>query len=366
MNRICVLAITLFVLQGCNNRDLASTKAPTATNPKNIIFMVGDGMGISQITAGMYANGNKTVFERFKTVGLHKTHSSDNIITDSAAGATAFSCGEKTYNGAIAVNDNREPIKTIFEECDERNIKTGLAVSCTVTHATPACFYAHNESRSNYEEIAFDLASSNVNVAIGYGLPQFNERVDQQDLLTTMKDTNWEVYDNLEAVPSGTKERLAVLLPTADPPRVADRPENYLSDATIMALDQLNPGPFMLVIEGAQIDWGGHANDSEYIISEMIDFDETVNKVLDWAEKDGNTLVIVTADHETGGYAINGGRMDSMSTAFTTGHHTAQMVPIFAHGPGAELFAGVYENTEIYEKLLASITMWGEKPKHDQ
>ena len=106
------------------------------------------------------------------------------------------------------------------------------------------------------------------------------------------------------------------------------------------------------MIEGSQIDWGGHANKSDYIITEMLDFDKAIGKVLDFAKKNGETLVIVTADHETGGYSINGGNQDSLITAFTTGYHTADLIPVFAYGPGAQAFGGMYENTAIYDKMM--------------
>ena len=110
------------------------------------------------------------------------------------------------------------------------------------------------------------------------------------------------------------------------------------------------------MIEGAQIDWGGHANDANYIISEMLDFDKSVGAVLDWAEKDGETLVIVTADHETGGFSINlGTTQDTMVTEFTTDYHTAEMIPVFAYGPGSENFSGIYENTAIYGKIKKAL-----------
>lgn len=314
--------------------------------------MVGDGMGLTQITAGMYANGNRTVFERFKVVGLQKTHAAENLITDSAAGATAFACGEKTYNGAISVDVNQQPLKTLFEDCDELGIRTGVAVTSTITHATPACFYAHNVSRRNYWEIALDLAASNMDLAIGYGLPEFNKRPDGQDLVRSMEESGWNVHTSMEmAHQAKDVDRLAVLLAGDEAPRLADRPENYLKDAAMMAIGHLQAEPYMLVVEGSQIDWGGHANESDYIITEMIEFDQTIQAVLDWAEEDGNTLVVVTADHETGGYAINGGNMDSLSTKFTTVNHTGTMVPVFAYGPGSEYFAGVYDNTEIHTRM---------------
>ncbi len=316
-------------------------------------------MGLAQITAGMYARDNTSVFEQFPVVGLIKTHSSDQLITDSAAGATAFSCGQKTYNGAIAVDSNRLPLRTIFEEGDERGYGTGVVVSSTITHATPAAFYAHDESRNNYEAIAEDLVLSGVDVGIGYGKEQFSARTDARDLLAILNERGFQVQDNLEAFDVRKHERQMVLLPGVDPPRANERPKDFLSRGAILAADQLkaNREPFLLVVEGSQIDWAGHANDTEYLIGEMLDFEVALESLIRWAEKDGETLVVVTADHETGGLALTDGDLDQFSVvgSYSTKNHTAVMVPVFAFGPAATLFSGMYDNTAIYTKLRMAL-----------
>lgn len=346
--------------------------APTAHNPKkpvrNVVFVVGDGMGLTQITAGNYAGGNRTVFERFPIVGLHKTHSADDLITDSAAGATAFATGEKTDNGAVSVDPDGAPLRTLFEEGEERGYASGLAVTSTITHATPACFYAHDDSRQHYEAIAEDLALSDVDLAIGYGLEQFNARADGRDLVQVMEERGVRVHTRLDDLKVRRKERQAVLLPGTEPPKVGERPFDFLRQASLAALDQLEAGkePFVLVIEASQIDWGGHANDAEWVVAEQLELERTLQAVLDWVEADGQTLLVVTADHETGGLAIDeggigyvagGGRAEDFAfgTSFTTGGHTAAMIPVFAAGPSAELFAGVYDNTAIHAKLRTAL-----------
>merc|ERR1712127_644568 len=143
---------------------------------KNVIFMVGDGMGVSQITAGMIKNNNHLNLERFPIVGLHKSYSSDNLITDSAAGATAFASGVKTYNGAIGVNPKKKPVKTILEECEEKGMATGMVTTSTIVHATPASFIAHQPSRKMYEEIAADFLKTEIDLFIGGGKKYFDRR----------------------------------------------------------------------------------------------------------------------------------------------------------------------------------------------
>jgi alkaline phosphatase len=327
--------------------------------PRNIILLIGDGMGIGQITAGMYSNDNYLHLERFPVIGLIKTTSADDLITDSAAGATAFSTGKKTYNGAIGVDADTVPQPTILEIAESQGMLTGLVATSEIIHATPASFIAHQYNRLMYEEIAEDFLATEVDLLIGGGMKYFLKRRDKRNLLLEMRENNYFVRNEqfplrkLEVPPS---KKLAYFTANQKPER-KEKGRDYLPDAADFATKFLsersgNRG-FFLMIEGSQIDWGGHANDQEYIVSEMLDFDETVGRVLDFAEQDRHTLVIVTADHETGGFAINrGSEMGELKTGFTTGGHTSNMVPVFAFGPGAELFAGIYDNTQIFHRMM--------------
>ncbi len=334
----------------------------SSAQPRNIILMIGDGMGITQISAGLYMNGNKLNLERFPVIGLHKSYSGDNLVTDSAAGATAFSAGKKTYNGAIAVGMDTLPVETILEVAEKRGLSTGMVSTSTIVHATPASFNAHNRSRANYEEIALDFVTgAEIDFWIGGGKRFFDRRLmDDRNLVEELKAKGYVVGDFLTDLKDikrpSTKKNFAYLTSDKDPLPVAQG-RDYLPLASTMACDYLSEKGgergFFLMIEGSQIDWGGHSNDSDYIITEMIDFDKAVGRVLDFAALDGNTLVIVTADHETGGYAINyGSKMDSIVPAFTSDYHTADLIPVFAYGPGASEFAGIYENTAIHTKMM--------------
>ena len=329
--------------------------------PKNIILMIGDGMGVTQISAGLYSNNNRLNLERFPVLGLHKSYSGDNLVTDSAAGATAFSAGVKTYNGAIAVGMDTLPVKTILEYAEERGMPTGLVATSSIVHATPASFVAHNRYRKNYEDIALDIAEAEVDLLIGGGAKFFNRRKDDRKLSDELKKRGYVVDDYLGdevGTRAPASDRNYAYLTADGEPLPNSQGRNYLSAAVDVATtfldrrDEQNDG-FFLMVEGSQIDWGGHANDSDYIITEMLEFDGAVGKVLDWAARDGETLVIVTADHETGGYAIqNGSAMGNIEGAFTSDYHTADLIPVFAYGPGAERFGGIYENTAIFDKMM--------------
>ncbi len=325
----------------------------TKSRPKKIILMIGDGMGLTHITAGGIAKKTALALEKFRHIGLVKTHST-KLITDSAASATAMATGQKTYNGAIAMDEKQKKLKTIVEMGEENDWATGIVTSTHVTHATPACFFAHQAERRNVNEsVALEFMSTNIEVLMGGGWKYFNNRSDGRDLLAEAEKKGYKVVDKIEKLKDEVPDKTICLISPELPERYKLRGD-FLPQATQKTLEILNNyNQFFVMIEGGQIDWGGHGKNSEYIIEEMLDFDRAVAKALAFAEKDGNTLLIVTADHETGGYAINGGDLKTgeVQGAFTSDYHTGTMVPIFAYGVGAESFAGVYDNTEIFYKL---------------
>jgi len=342
------------------NTSASIKHSPVGQEAKNVILLIGDGMGLAHITAGMYQQAKITQLERISTIGLSKTHAANSLITDSAAAATAFSAGIKTYNGAIGVDMNKVPVETIIEKLQKKNMKTGLVATSTIVHATPASFAAHNENRKNYEEIALDMSDSGVDVMIGGGSKFFNKRADGIDLLNTLKNSGYEVSTDVFRLGRNMHKKL-ICLPYEDAPPSLNkgRSPNFLKTASLKAIERLdhdNDNGYFLMIESSQIDWGGHGNNTDYLVSEMVEFDKVIGAVLDYAEKDGNTLVVITADHECGGFTINKpSTMGSISGKFTTDYHTASMVPVFAYGPGEEKFSGIYNNNDIFFKMLSSL-----------
>lgn len=354
------LALLIFILGSCTVQNRNTSGESTAASsksapPKNIILMIGDGMGLAQVSAGMIANQNKLALEGFSYIGLSKTSSSDNLVTDSAAGATALSTGNKTYNGAIGVGDNKEALETILEIAAKKDLNTGLIATSSITHATPASFYAHQPSRKLDEAIAFDMISAPVDLFMGGGKAFFAEREDDLNLLDSLENKGFTLYDDISVVPENGEGKIACFIAEEQPPAVTDGRGDYLVKASTKALSNLDGDKgFFIMIEGSQIDWQSHSNNSDGTIAEMLDFNKAIKAVLDFAKKDGNTLVIVTADHETGGYSIVGGERNpgKVEGAYTTHGHTASMVPVYAYGPGSESFAGIYENTAIFDKML--------------
>ena len=359
-------ALLAILLLGCNSPKQIAVNPIKATTaipiqapkpPKNIIFLIGDGMGTSQIYGGMIANHNVLALERFKHLGFIKTYSFDNIITDSGAGATAFSIGQKAYNNAIGVSADTMAHETVLESAAKAGKATGIIATSTITHATPASFVAHVPHREMHNEIAWEIVNSPLQLFIGGGRKYFNQRTDGRDLIAEAQQRGFFMVDNEKAMNElPANVRFGALLWEDAAPKKTDGRDDVLPRATSFALDRLsqNEKGFFLMVEGSQIDWGGHANDADYIVQEMIDFDKAVALALDFAEKDGETLVIVTADHETGGFALAGGDFvkGTVKGAFTSTKHTAVMVPVFAFGPGADWFTGIQENTDLYQHMM--------------
>ena len=322
--------------------------------PKNIIFLIGDGMGVSQVFAGLTANKGNLFLENCKYIGFSKTQSANNYVTDSAAGGTALSTGVRTYNGAIGVNSDTIPVKTILEEAEEKGLATGLVSTSTITHATPASFIAHQANRGMYEEIAADFLKTDIDVFIGGGKAHFTQRKDGRNLVEELKQKGYQVEYEMNEIAKITKGKLAGLVEDGDAGRI-DHRKNMLPMATETAINILNNKKkgFFLMVEGSQIDWGGHAGSTVYIVEDMLDFDQVVGKALEFAATDGETLVVITADHETGGMAITGGSFETgmVKAGYPTGGHTATMVPVFSYGPGAEEFIGIMDNTAVHDKM---------------
>ena len=336
------------ILTGC-------TRHETSNTPKNIILMIGDGMGVTHVYAGMMANGGHLNLEQCQYVGFQKTYSHSSDITDSGASATALASGIKTKNGAIGVDPDGNPVKTIIEFAEENGFSTGLLATATITHATPAAFAAHNPERGNYEEIARDISRSGVDVIIGGGRNHFDQRDDGLNLIDSLITRGYYVSDRIDNIPADHKAAIAIFADTMALPPAAEGRGDLLTRSTALAIGRLseNPAGFFLMVEGSQIDWAAHNHDTDYLVSEMIDFDRAVGKAINFAKEDGRTLVIITADHETGGFSILKGGMKSrkIEGAFSTDGHTGVMVPVYAYGPGAEFFTGIYENTDIFKKM---------------
>lgn len=322
--------------------------------PKNVILFIVDGMSLPQMHAALTANKGKLFLDNFKHMGFLKTHSADNYITDSAAGGTALSTGTKTNNGAIGVDVNKKKLTTILEEAENKGLATGLVSTSAITHATPASFIAHQESRNMYEEIAADFLKTDIDVFIGGGYKHFTERKDGRNLAEELKEKGYQVEQDMNSIKNIREGKLAGFTASEHSGRINER-KDMLPEATSTAINILsnNKKGFFLMVEGSQIDWGGHAGSTIYVVEDMLDVDRAIGKALEFASKNKETLVIVTSDHETGGMTILKGNYETgmVEGEFTTGGHTGILVPLMAFGPGAQEFTGIMDNTDVPKKI---------------
>ncbi|MFA6978729.1 MAG: alkaline phosphatase [Ignavibacteriaceae bacterium] len=334
--------------------------AGTPKLPKNIIIMIGDGMGVSQVSMSVLTNPNSS-FKRFPITGFSITCSADKLKTDSAAGGTALACGETTNNGSIGVNKSGKPIQSILDLAKQKNLSTGVVVTSEIVNATPAAFLGHTTNRHESELLAKQISESKTDIVIGGGKQYFlpdssgGKRKDNQNLWRQIEMNGYKVFSSYDDLINSDAQKYYALLEPYDL-KAANQRDYSLSDLTKKALEGLtkNKNGFVLMVEGSQIDHGGHENLQDVLFNELNDFEKAIKTVLDFAESNKETLVLVTADHETGGAAITGGEVDGekMEIDFASKGHTAAMVGVFSYGPQSEIFSGINENYKIGEKLL--------------
>jgi len=356
--------------------------------PQNVIYLIGDGMGFGAVSALLLTADDTTGFEMAPVIGLNETCSANNYVTDSPAGGTALATGTRTCNGFLGVGPDSVQLESILKKAQKMGKKTGIVVNTTLTEATPGAFYAGVTSRKESYKIAEQFTESGVDVAIGAGLTAFINRPDSIDMTAVLINKGYDVYLDWKQVINTQSEKFVGILQMGDVHRrnkpsttkagAADgaevclaaqlaatdtdsdtarysEPNSYLEKASLKAIEQLSknaPNGFFLMIESAIIDGYGHNNDGEGMIEEMQEFNRTLVALIDYVNTHPNTLLVVTADHETGGtsiaykgHAIN--QPNGMELSFSTKGHSGTVVPIFAYGMGAEKFAGIFKNKEI-------------------
>lgn len=351
------IGLLLIMLPSCetNMHEHAQEQQPA---PKNIILLIGDGMGYAQLQAAIMHAADSLNMQKMPYTGFQKTASRNDEITDSGAAGTALATGNKTNNGMIGVLPDKTPLINLTERMAETGKRTAVLASCAITHATPASFLAHNESRNNYEELAEDIAlNAPVDLFMGGGLDNFNKRKDGKNHIKTLVDRGFTIDSLFDASDWECHPKQAVFLAGFHQKSVLEGRGNQLAEMVDHAVNCLanSENGFFMMVEGSQIDWAGHANDSAYLMAELYDFDKAIGVALSFANKNSETLVIVTSDHETGGFTlVRPEKRDGKAYfRFSTDDHTAVMVPVMAYGPGAENFVGLYENTEIPKRIEA-------------
>jgi alkaline phosphatase len=317
---IFTIAIVLFSTLTSSMGTCEATVNEENRDIKNIIFLIGDGMGVSFTSGYRYFKDDPATLELESTefgpylVGQQTTYPNDprHNVTDSAASATAMATGVKTYNGAIGIGNDQSKLKSVLERAKEKGKGTGLVATAQITHGTPAAFGAHVSQRKSMSAIADDYFQDLVNgrhkidVLLGGGSDWFIRR--DRDLVKEFQKDGYSYVTSLNEMQNDESAQVVGLFAKRGLPKMIDRPSNIpsLADMTTSAIERLikNDNGFFLMVEGSQIDWAAHDNDIVGVMSEMEDFEKAFKVAVDFAKKDGHTLVIATADHSTGGFTI--------------------------------------------------------------
>jgi len=338
-----------------------------AASPKNVILMIGDGMGFAQVTLARLSCEHALNMDSMKYAAFVKTQSADSTIPDSAAAGSALATGFKTNNGMISTLPDGTEVQTILEAAQKLGKASGLITTVTVTDATPAVFGSHIASRKGQADIAPQLIEHKIDVILGGGrmfwIPKSQDqskREDERDIIAEAKSAGYSYVDSREGLLAASGKVLGLFEMGA---MTTECPEPTLAEMADQAVKILSADKdgFFLMVEGGQIDYKCHANDAPGAIEQTLDFDAAVGKVLDFARSKGNTLVIITADHETGGLTIiypDKDSTDKFKAAWSTKGHSACNVPLLADGPGAQSFSGVLDNTDVPKRIAE---LWGVK-----
>lgn len=378
LHSLVAIAALISTLSSCNSNQ----------KPINVIYLIGDGMGFGAVSSLLLTTDGQTGFEMAPVIGLNETCSANNYVTDSPAGGTALATGTRTCNGFLGVGPDSVQLTSVLKKAQKMGKKTGIIVNTTLTEATPGAFYAGVTSRKDSYTIARQFTESGVDIAVGAGLTAFINRPDSIDMTAVLIDKGYDVYLDWKSVLNTQSEKFVGILQMGDVHRrnepatktasAADgaevclaaqlaatddnndtvrfsEPDMYLEKACVKALAQLEknaPKGFFLMVESAIIDGYGHNNDAEGMIEEMHEFDRTLKALIAYVNKHPNTLLVVTADHETGGTAVSYkshpiNQPEGIQLSFSTKGHSGTIVPIFAYGAGAEKFAGIFKNREI-------------------
>ena len=362
---------------------------PIKNKPKNIILLISDGMSLTQVSTYRLLKGGpneRIAVDKFPVSGIVLTHSENAIVTDSASSATAFSTGRKTNNGALGLDEDNKILENFTEIIDRYGYVSSLISTSEITHATPAAYASHVDLRWKTDEISLQMMESNVMTILGGGrhffLPEDlgGKRSDGLNLLEQMESSRMVMTEKKELDSFDHSDLGKVVGLFADEAlRDKEKPENHVFEPSssemlnfaINRSEKFNENGckgFFIMLEGSQVDWAGHANDLDYLKREMQDFDEAVELALDYAIQNPDTLVIATADHETGGLLIESSSPTdytapevkfSFNTGIGYGSHTGVPVPVYAYGPGSENFTGTLDNTDIFYAMLEAVKMDG-------
>lgn len=334
-------------------------QAPKGKKVKNVILMIGDGMSLMHVYTAWAANRGKLWLENAQATGLSKTWAVKKLVTDSGSGGTSLATGVKTVYHAVGVDPEGKPLTSLVDVAKELGKDAGMAVTCRLWDATPCDFCCHNIDRDK-EELVGDYPTSGVDFVFGGGAQKFTNRKDGRDIFKELQKKGYHVSRTLDDFFAYDKNSRIFAVPYDKDTPLPDERGDLLARASMKGISLMNQNKngFFMMIEGSQLDDYGHFNQLDLLMKETLDFDQTVGEVMKWAAKDGETLVVVTADHETGGLTLVNGNKDEgrVECCFSSKDHTGAMVPVYAFGPGAENFTGIFENTDVFKKIKKLMT----------
>ena len=360
---------------------------PVENKAKNIILLISDGMSLTQVSSYRLLKGGpneRIAVDTFPVSGIVLTHSKDAIVTDSASSATAFSTGKKTNNGALGLDQDNQILENFTEKIDKYGYVSSLISTSEITHATPAAYASHVDLRWKTDEISLQMMDSDVMTILGGGRHFFipeemgGKRSDEVNLLEEIESSHTILTkkSDMDSFDHSNKGKVVGLF-ADEALRDAETPDNHSLEPTSSEMlefalkrsEQFTSDGckgFFVMVEGSQVDWAGHANNLDYLKREMQDFDKAVKTALDFAKSNQETLVIATADHETGGLLIEPATPTnytspevkfSFNTGIGYGSHTGVPVPVYAYGPGSENFTGTLDNTDIYYAMVEALDL---------
>lgn len=342
-----------------SNYETVKVKMPPAGNEvRNVILMIGDGMGLEQVSCAWVLNKGKLNLDLFPSVGLSRTYCTDRLITDSGAGGTALAAGVKTAESHVGTAADSTDLESFLVKARRLGKKTGVAVTCHLADATPCDFCCHNEYRYNQEDLIADYLECGVDYISGGGLDWFTvNRRDGRDISKEMAGKGYTIALTEEELLKAGLPVIGILAPDNLP--VAQERGDLYRHTVRRGLDILSTesgeNGFVMMLEGSCIDDWLHGNDIGKAMEELLDFDRTIGDVLEWAAADGHTLVVVTADHSTGCLTLQDGNLEKgeIGVFFASESHNGIAVPVYAWGPGSDAFTGIRENDE-WGRILAS------------
>ena len=371
MRKAAVVSAIVLLLAGCkqkeqelpiiyystpNTYDIVKVEEPAQdAEIRNIIFFIGDGMGLEQVSCAWVLNHGKLNLDNMPVIGLSRTYCTNELITDSGAGGTALAAGQKTGYSHVGTAADSTDLNSILVYAKQKGKSTGVAVTCHFADATPCDFCCHNEYRYNQEDLIADYVTCGVDYLSGGGTDWFTvKRTDGRNIINEMAAAGYHVALTEEELNNAELPVIGILSPHNMP--VAEERGDLFRNTVARGIDLLskNENGFVMMIEGSCIDDWLHGNDIHYAMEELLDFDRTLGDVLQWAAADGHTLVVVTADHATGCLTLRDGNLEegTIGVSFASESHNGIAVPFYAWGPGSAQFTGIHENAEYGQMVI--------------